>query len=102
MSDLTETQQEIIEATAAASSEWPLAFIAAAPNGLDMKVQPGLTTDGEQRTKTQVQFAAAYLMFVHEHLFDGDIYETAENVASIAEQMNDEMDYTSIHTPLDE
>lgn len=83
----------MIDVISSIGEEWPITLLYLAQGGADMKIKTGRSNDREEQ---QLTLAAMYLLFLEGQL-DGDLYEVAERVAGVAEEMRDHDDITEFH-----
>ena len=93
MSGRSRAQQEMIDVISAVDRNWPITLLYLTRNGANMKVQAGRSRN---RREEQLTLAAMYLLFLEENR-KGDLYEVAEEIATVAEQLRDDDSTGEIH-----
>ena len=83
----------MIDVITSVGGEWPLALLYLTPNGANIKIQAGRS---DSRREEQLTMAAMYLLFLEENL-SGDLYEVAEEVAEVAEEIRDDDSVGEVH-----
>lgn len=86
-------QQEMIDVIASVGEEWPLALLYLTRDGANIKIQAGRD---ENRKERQLTMAAMYLLFLEENL-RGDLYDVAEEVADVADQLRGDDNVGELH-----
>ena len=86
-------QQEMIEVISSVDAQWPITLLYLTPNGANMKIQAGRSSE---RTEQQLTLAAMYLLFLEENMA-GDLEEVAQEVADVAETLRDDDDTGEVH-----
>lgn len=86
-------QQEMIEVIDSVDEHWPITLLYLTQNGANMKIQAGRS---EHRHEEQLTLAAMYLLFLEENM-QGDLYDVAESVAGVAEELRDDEGTGEIH-----
>jgi len=83
----------MIEAIRTVGNDWPMALLYLTREGADIKIQAG---QSDNHKEEQFTLAAMYLLFLEENT-SGDLYEVAEEAASVAEQMRETEGVGEVH-----
>jgi len=93
MTGQSRAQQEMIDVISSIDEEWPIALLYLTQNGANIKVQTGRTGNRKER---QLTMAAMYLLFLEENL-SGDLYDVAEEIADVADELRDDDNVGEVH-----
>jgi len=93
MTGKSRAQQEMMEAISAVGNDSPMALLYLTRDGADIKIQAGRS---DNHKNEQFTLAAMYLLFLEENT-SGDLYEVAQEAASVAEQMRETEGVGELH-----
>lgn len=93
MSNRSRAKQDMINVISSIGDEWPITLLYMGQDGADIKIEAGKSNNREEE---QLTLAAMYLLFLEGQL-NGNLYEVAEQVAGVAEEMRDHDNITEFH-----